>query len=174
MGRIPPALNSPSPTTLTSPAPDPDQPDIESLILKISRAHHQLMGLIQQEIDRVSEGSDLKLHPGMMQLFCVLAQEDGQTISQLAERLEMAKSSVTGAVRRMETAGLVSQSGDASDRRLRRITLTPRGRALKPACDGVRQAVGERLDQAFSPAEFRQLLSLLGRLSDAANENGFG
>lgn len=153
---------APSPTTATNIV------DLDPLILRISRAHHQMMGLIQSEIDRLDVPSDLRLQPGMMPLFCLLANEEELTISELAHRLEMAKSSVTGAVRRMEAAGLVCQVYDQSDRRLRRIRLTSLGRSLKPACERIRQAVGERLGQIMSPKEFRQLLALLGTLSEAS------
>lgn len=121
-----------------------------------------MLSAIQREIGHLKiEGG---LQPGMRHLFCALMGEDDITISELATSLGMAKSSVTGALKRMEAAGLVELVPDSKDLRLRRVRLTRRGHDLKPACVRIDAAISERLREAFTPEEREQIGTLLARL----------
>src|SRR5205807_10061881 len=62
--------------------------------------------------------------------FRVLAMVDegGERASHLAERLAVAKPTVTAVVDGLVERGYLSRSADADDRRATRITLTPAGR----------------------------------------------
>jgi len=52
------------------------------------------------------------------------------TISDLAEFLQERHNAVVGLVERARRAGLVSKQANASDRRVVRVELTPRGRRI--------------------------------------------
>jgi DNA-binding MarR family transcriptional regulator len=52
------------------------------------------------------------------------------TVSDLAERLQLAPNGVTERVRRAEEAGLVRRDVDPRDRRVSRIRMSPRGARL--------------------------------------------
>ena len=149
----------------TMPDSSPSKSEVEQLFHLLSRAHHQMLSALQREIDQLGISGDL--HPGMRHLFCTLAEEDGMTVSDLANRLSMAKSSVTGALRRMESAGLVELRPDDRDLRLRRVRLTRVGKALKPTCVQIDAAISQRLDSEFTPREKAQVLELLDRLVGA-------
>ena len=142
--------------------PKPSQSDVESLFYHLSRAHHQMLGILQREIDRL-DGNE-GLHPGMRHLFCLLSGEDGFTVSEMAGKLKMAKSSVTAVIKKMEAADLVRLEPDLNDLRLRRVVLTDRGRSLQPACARIDAMISEKLEAEFSPAERKQIIDLLKRL----------
>lgn len=55
---------------------------------------------------------------------------DGLRITELSDRLLIRPPSVTGAVDRLERAGLVVRKGDPSDQRAKFVRLTPAGRKL--------------------------------------------
>src|SRR4051812_47006736 len=60
-----------------------------------------------------------------------LWREDGLTLDELVASLYSDQSSLSRIVDRMVRAGLVERRVDADDRRVRRIYLTNRGRALQ-------------------------------------------
>ncbi len=139
--------------------------EVERLFHLLSRAHHLMLTTLQREIDQLK--IDGEFQPGMRHLFCLLAEEDGLTVSDLAKRLSMAKSSVTGAIRRMESAGVVELVPDEHDLRLRRVRLTGNGHALKPICIQIDAAISERLETEFQREELEEILALLSRLVSA-------
>ncbi|MFV1996230.1 MAG: MarR family winged helix-turn-helix transcriptional regulator [Verrucomicrobiales bacterium] len=140
----------------------PNASDVEILFHLLSRAHHQMIGILQREIGKLDGNGGLQ--PGMRHLFCALAHQDGMTVSELADHLRMAKSSITGAIKRMETAGLAEMKPDATDLRIKRVVLTERGRALQPACARIDAVISEKLDTEFTAEERDQLPQMLDRL----------
>lgn len=61
----------------------------------------------------------------------VLWERDGQTVTELGERLSLDSGTLTPLLRRMEARGLVTRARRAEDERQVQITLTPQGRRLK-------------------------------------------
>ena len=59
-----------------------------------------------------------------------LSREDGMTQSQLAEELDLGKVAVGGLIDRLEKSGLVRRQADATDRRVNRVFLEPKSKAL--------------------------------------------
>jgi DNA-binding MarR family transcriptional regulator len=58
-------------------------------------------------------------------LLSLLADNDGQRLDQLSQRLHLSHSTVSGIVDRLAGKGLVERRTDARDRRVSRIWLTP-------------------------------------------------
>lgn len=61
----------------------------------------------------------------------VLWEQDDVLVKAIGERLHLDSGTLTPLLKRLETAGLVERTRDASDERQVRITLTREGRALK-------------------------------------------
>lgn len=59
-----------------------------------------------------------------------LSREDGMTQSQLAEELDLGKVAVGGLIDRLERSGFVRRGADATDRRVNRVFLEPKGKQL--------------------------------------------
>ena len=59
-----------------------------------------------------------------------LAEEDGRTITGIADRLALEPSTITPLVKRLELAGLVSRRRNPGDERQVQVTLTAKGRDL--------------------------------------------
>jgi MarR family transcriptional regulator, lower aerobic nicotinate degradation pathway regulator len=84
----------------------------------------------------------------------------------LSELIAYDPSTIGGLVDRLESKGLVGRSSDATDRRLKRLNLTPAGRRFfETHRDDVR-AVTNRFVAHLSHDEVEQLTKLLGRLLD--------
>jgi DNA-binding MarR family transcriptional regulator len=59
-----------------------------------------------------------------------LWQEDGQTVSQLGDKLFLESNTLTPLIKRLEVAGFVNRRRDTKDERVVRVSLTDAGRAL--------------------------------------------
>jgi len=80
------------------------------------------------------------VHEGQQYVLQCLWAEDGLTPGEVARRLGLATPTVTRATARMEAAGLLRRRAHETDRRLVRLVLTERGRALE-------QVIGREMDQ---------------------------
>jgi DNA-binding MarR family transcriptional regulator len=67
--------------------------------------------------------------PQLKALMCV-AMNDGATSGQIAKKLGVGLSTITGIVDRLAEQNLVTRGEDADDRRITRVRPTPRGRTL--------------------------------------------
>lgn len=102
---------------------------------------------------------------GQQHILKLLWREDGQTPGQIARRLELATPTVTKMTLRMQAAGLVDRQPHPTDRRLVRICLTDRGRALQGVIGEEMQAITERALRTLNPEQRRQLVGCLGEVS---------
>lgn len=93
------------------------------------------------------------VHEGQQFILRRLWSQDGQTPGEIAKALGLATSTVTRAATRMEAAGLLRREPHESDRRLVRLRLTERGRALEAAIDREMDQLTERALASFGPAE---------------------
>jgi len=59
-----------------------------------------------------------------------LGSKDGQTVSELGEKLHLESNTLTPLIKRLEAAGLVTRTRDKQDERVVRLSLTEAGRNL--------------------------------------------
>lgn len=91
--------------------------------------------------------------------------EDGISQQALAERLVVSKGNVTGLINRLTHRELVQRRADPTDRRTKRIVLTPRGRKLaRSALEAQAGLVASMMDR-LTARERTTLSRLLGRLA---------
>jgi len=80
-----------------------------------------------------------------------LWQDDGLSVSELGERLQLDSGTLTPLLKRLEAAGSIQRLRDTEDERRVRLQLTAAGRALKSRARAVPEAVacasGCRLDE---------------------------
>jgi MarR family transcriptional regulator, 2-MHQ and catechol-resistance regulon repressor len=89
------------------------------------------------------------------------------TVTELGEKVLLTSGSMTTAIDRLETRGLVTRQGDATDRRARIIHLTPEGRALIECAFAQHRDEMETALAGFTAEDRAQLLPLLRRLGQA-------
>ncbi|MDD2619130.1 MAG: MarR family transcriptional regulator [Syntrophomonadaceae bacterium] len=73
----------------------------------------------------------LGVTPGQYGVLKCLWDENGQTVKQIAERLYLDSSTVTGILDRMENRGMIEKKSDPKDRRALQVLLTKKGRDLE-------------------------------------------
>ena len=73
--------------------------------------------------------------PSQYAVLKVLWAQDGQSGAELGGRLSIDSATITGVVDRLQGAGLLERRPDVEDRRVHRLHVTERGRALRAPLD---------------------------------------
>ena len=130
----------------------------------LAEALMQLSHVVANVFADVSRGRDLT--PQQAQLLCTLL--DGPAgMTELGRLLHLEKSSLTGAVDRVERRGLVARTRDPSDRRASQVALTGQGARLAAQSH---EDVTARLDELageLAPADRTRLASAIAQMLDA-------
>ncbi|MBV8979302.1 MAG: MarR family transcriptional regulator [Acidimicrobiia bacterium] len=101
-----------------------------------------------------------------------LVDEGGERASHLADRLAVAKPTITAVVDGLVDRGYVKRTADSDDRRATKITLTAAGRkALYNAEHAMHARLHEVIAHADDPAAVEQALEHLGIALDRARSD---
>jgi DNA-binding MarR family transcriptional regulator len=148
-----------SATTLGDMARAPRTPpgvDLSMLLNQASYAVATRLGAVLTEID-VS-----------VKVYCVLQKgvEGDFTQAQLAERAWMDKTTMVNVLDEMERRGLASRTMSPTDRRVRVVAVTAKGRSLLARADALVQATYDDVLAALTPTQRAAFVSSLTRLVD--------
>lgn len=91
--------------------------------------------------------------------------DDGTTVSVLAERAQMTKQAMAQLVAHLEQQGYVERVPDPADRRAKLVRTTPKGSEVFAIVRGFVADVDARLDRALGRDKVRQLRALLEELN---------
>jgi DNA-binding MarR family transcriptional regulator len=98
-----------------------------------------------------------------------LWQEEGITQSEIAEKVNKDKASITRILDIMQRNNLIKRCDDVLDRRLYRIFLTAEGKGLESKLRPVARATDQRISQNLNEDELQELQRLLLKLADRGN-----
>ncbi len=87
-------------------------------------------------------------------------------MAQLAAAIRRDKSTVTTLVRKLESLGYVARRKAEADARKSLVSLTSKGRALRPGYERIIRELEDMAYQGFSPEERSSLLDLLTRVRE--------
>lgn len=96
---------------------------------------------------RPVRGGGLSLTKSQSKVLFTLSHCEDQTATELGEGMNMTKASLTGILDALEAAGLARRTGDSSDRRRFRVSLTSAGRKL---CDRCSHEIDAALEERFA------------------------
>lgn len=99
----------------------------------------------------------------------LLWESDNQKVSDLAEKLRMATSTLTPLIKRLELSGLVHRKKGTKDRRETFVELTGKGKRLQREAPDITACMVE--GTSLTPAELSDLQSLLLKLSDNLSDS---
>lgn len=136
-----------------------------SIIWDLGRAYFAYVGLLERVL--VEQKLDHILRPGMGVVLFALYEKDRVTIKDLAERSQLACSTLTGVLQRMEDAGVITRTRDADDGRLVRVALTSLGRKLKSKCHEVAGRMTDISEQGVGHENASQCSKFLQGLTSA-------
>ncbi len=148
------------PSRSTGPITDPTTGP--KLWVVLARAHGALASYVEQRI--ATEGLCLS----DFMVLEVLLHKGPMTISEIGAKVLLANASMTAAVDRLEEKSLVIRRSSDSDRRIRMVELTKRGRALISDLYARHARDIEAVTNVLTGREQDQLRSLLKKLGLAA------
>ena len=108
----------------------------------------------------------LKVHGVTLSQWKILLhlwRREGRSQVELQEQLGLERATITGLVQRMAAQGWVERRADPHDRRVQRVFLTERGRALEPIANSLVEEVNAQAVEGFSTDEREFFMRLLVR-----------
>jgi DNA-binding MarR family transcriptional regulator len=122
------------------------------------------IAIFQKIIDRMAE---LDIRPGQFSVLTVIGANPGLKQMAVSEALGIRRTNLVAMVDELERRGLARRKAMPGDRRSHALYLTSRGKAVLARLKRLAAAHEREVTQAISPAEKRQLLRLLTRLTSA-------
>ena len=127
----------------------------------ISRIH-QVGGRM---FDKLLSEADIDAFNGAQgRILYVLWQEDGVSISEIAQRTSLANTTLTSMLDRMAEAELIRREAVPGDRRRQRIMLTAKARALRDDYERISQRMNDVYYAGFTQEEYARLEGYLLRI----------
>lgn len=93
-----------------------------------------------------------------------LWENNGLSISDLGEKAQLEKSTMTSLIDRMEAAGILRREDHPTDRRAFRICLTPRGKELEEKLDKVVCMAYKSLTRGISAKDLQKAVEVCRQL----------
>jgi DNA-binding MarR family transcriptional regulator len=130
-----------------------------------------LIARIREKANRLitSELSARGLHglkPIHGDLLLALFTSDQPTMKALADQVDRKKSTVTTLVDKLVHLGFAAKTRDDQDSRVFRVSLTPKGKALKPDLIDISRKLIARVYKDMPKEERKQVVRLLTRIND--------
>jgi DNA-binding MarR family transcriptional regulator len=110
--------------------------------------------------------------PVQFSIMTVAGAQPGLEQVALAQEVGVDRTTLTNVLTRLERRGLIARAAVASDRRVKRVTLTEDGRATLDRMQGAAERAHARTIAALAPAERAVFLGALRELVNAGN--GYG
>lgn len=108
--------------------------------------------------------SAVNIYEGQDFLLYRLSQRDGQTMSELAEKICIQQATMSNMIRRMEANGLIKKVTDPDDKRSSHIYLTAKGRATHELAGKIGGELDDATVKGLSVTERKTLDELLQKV----------
>lgn len=99
-----------------------------------------------------------------------VAKNDGCSLSDVANVLDMNKSAVTALARRLEASGVLRRQPNPDDARGTRLFLTERGKAVRTQSLAVMRRLTAEVTEGFSESQLDVLYGFLNTVVDRLSE----
>jgi DNA-binding MarR family transcriptional regulator len=129
------------------------------LCLHVQRAARALARRFDEEL------RPLGLTNGQFSLMMSLNRPEPPAMASVAALLAMDRTTLTAALKPLERRGLIKVAPDRADRRSRRLTLTPQGKALLASAVPVWQKTHQDLESQLEDGDVDRLRGSLRALS---------
>lgn len=133
-----------------------------------ARLIHKLAHVVALEMERKLRVYDVTL--SQWSILKQLWQQEGRSQVELQGLVGLERATVNGLVQRMARSDLIQFKPDPVDKRVQRIFLTERGRALQPITASLEEEVNAWVLEGFSSDERTFFTSLLKRAFSNATE----
>ncbi|MGI5921293.1 MAG: MarR family winged helix-turn-helix transcriptional regulator [Syntrophomonadaceae bacterium] len=135
--------------------------------MELEQCFNFILTKAQQSVHQIfkAELAPFKVTPGQYAVLKCLWDENGQTARQLAERLFLDGSTVSGLLDRLEQKGLIEKQMDPRDRRALKVLLTQKGSDLEQPLSQAIEAANQKALKELSEEQSQTLKGLLHQLN---------
>jgi DNA-binding MarR family transcriptional regulator len=132
----------------------------------------RLIWAVDHELHSLSKRmqSTLGLTVPQRMTLLLIGRQPGILASEIAALLHLHQGTLSGVVRRLESAKYVTRVGDTGDARRMRLTLTAKGRKANASRTGTYEAAVRRVLKTTGRKEIEAAETLLMRLAQALHE----
>ncbi len=132
-----------------------DDKSINFLLGQVCRLHYIR---VHERLEKIG------LYRGQPPLLHELWDQEGQSHTELADRLQISPATMTKMIQRMEKAGFVQRQPDPSDQRRSRVYLTEAGRAIRTQVQEIWTQLESETFDGFSEDEKDLLRAFFARI----------
>ncbi|MBE6071874.1 MAG: winged helix-turn-helix transcriptional regulator [Clostridium butyricum] len=136
---------------------------IEDIISLISKIRDHANKFITDEMDKYGVNG-LAISHG--DIIFALLKNDKLTMKEISERIERDKSTVTALVNKLIKQGYVEKTKDIDDNRVAFVSLTEKGKALKPMFDTISKDLISTVYEGISEKEKEEVLRTLLKIKN--------
>jgi DNA-binding MarR family transcriptional regulator len=140
----------------------------EELVERALRTYGEMLALAEPIRFRLWDSRGLTMT--QLRLMFALFQQDGITLSTLAQRMDISPSAMTGIIDRLRKSKLIRRRADPRDRRVTRIYLTDGGRALRGEVDAAGRAYVSATVRRLGRDRVEAFIEALNEFLEAAKE----
>ncbi|WP_303722553.1 MarR family winged helix-turn-helix transcriptional regulator [Malonomonas rubra] len=108
--------------------------------------------------------------PPQFALLAFLWKRDGLSQTELTEKTEVDRTTLSGLIDRLEKQGLVARIPHPGDRRAYLVTLTAAGRKLEAELTPLAMSLRQQISADLTADEYEQLCQLLKRMRGACDD----
>lgn len=109
----------------------------------------------------------IALEPVLFPLLVGVERVGPIALVELADRAGRDYTTVSRQVARLEALGLVKREESAVDRRVRKVAITPQGKAMTNRIDAVREREGRAIFDSWELQDAQALMRLMRKFADA-------
>jgi len=120
----------------------------------------------------MEECAAFNITPVQYSMMSAVAEQPGLEQARLAHEIGVDRTTLANVVARLEARGLLRRTTTKTDRRLKRVILTARGKRLLEQMSHAARRAHARTVEALPPDQRAAFLHALARLVDAGNDFG--
>jgi DNA-binding MarR family transcriptional regulator len=113
----------------------------------------------------------ISLERALFPLLVVIDKFGPIGVVDLADRVGRDYTTVSRQVAKLGSLDLVERKADARDRRIRKTTISPKGKVLTQAVDAARERLGRRILKTWDPRDIGELVRLMRKFADAMKKD---
>jgi MarR family transcriptional regulator for hemolysin len=138
----------------------------------------QRLGFLMHDVSRLRRTAfdqymkPLNITRSQWWVLAYLSRHDGMIQSDLANMLDLGKAALGSLVDRLSAAGLVRRGADETDRRAKRVYLTPAGALLIKEMSQRSHEMSERILEGLDVEDRHRLAEMLDRVKQNLLNNG--
>jgi DNA-binding MarR family transcriptional regulator len=139
---------------------------------QINELHRSIVDIMTelnrpQRDDYMIRAAGIRLERALFPLLIGIERVGPIPLVALAEGLGRDYTTVSRQVSKLEQLGLVKREPNTVDRRVRKVAITPEGKAMTKRIDAARTRIARKVFASWEPSEVEALVRLMRKFADA-------